>query len=199
MKLLRSIMVLAAFAFIASCAHPPQAEIDAAQASMDAAVKNADVVTYAPDSLRAAQEKTDELDAEMTTQARRSALSRNYDAAKSLALEAGADARRAIADAATAKEQVARDASALAEEVSAGIPQFESKVWAAKRVPRIRLELITPMGLIPQLARTTIEDANRDIAAGSFAAAKAKLMAVKDKLSSCQETILEQTRIARSH
>jgi len=57
MKLLRSIMVLAAVLCIASCAHPPQAEIDAAQAAMDAAAKNADVVTYAPDSLRVAQEK----------------------------------------------------------------------------------------------------------------------------------------------
>ena len=199
MKLLRSIMVLAAVLCIASCAHPPQAEIDAAQAAMDAAAKNADVVTYAPDSLRVAQEKMAELGAEIAAQARRSALSRNYDAARSLALEAGADTRRAVADAATAKEQVARDASALVEEVSAGIPQFESKVWAAKRVPRIRLDVITPMGLIPQQARTTIEEANKDIAAGSYAAAKAKLMAVKDTLSSCQETILEQVRIARSH
>jgi hypothetical protein len=199
MKLLRSIIVLAAVLCIASCAHPPQAEIDAAQAALDAAAKNADVVTYAPDSLRVAQEKMAELGAEIAAQARRSALSRTYDTATSLALEAGADARRAIADAAAAKRQVARDASALVEEVSAGIPQFESKVWAAKRVPRIRLDVINPMGLIPQQARTTIEDANRDIAAGSYAAAKAKLMAVKDKLSNCQETILEQTRIAHSH
>ena len=199
MKLLRSIMVLAAVLCFAACAHPPQAEIDAAKAALDAAAKSADVVTYAPDSLRAAQEKMAELNAEITAQARRSSLSRRYDAAKSLALETEADARRAVADAATAKEQVARDASALAEEVTAGIPLFESKVWAAKRVPRIRLDVITPMGLIPQQARTTIEEANKDIAAGSYAAAKAKLMAVKDTLSSCQETILEQTRIARSH
>jgi hypothetical protein len=199
MKLLRSIVVLAAALSFASCAHPPQAEIDAAQAAMNAAAKSADVVTYAPDSLRAAQEKMAELDTEIAAQARRSSLSRRYDAAKSLALETGVVARRAVADAATAKEQVARDASALVEEVTAGIPLFESKVWAAKRVPRIRLDVITPMGLIPQQARTTIEEANKDIAAGSYAVAKAKLMAVKDQLSSCQETILEQTRIARSH
>jgi hypothetical protein len=199
MKLLRSIIVLAAAACIVSCAHPPQAEIDAAQAALDAAAKNANVVTYAPDSLRVAQEKMAALDAEIAAQARRSVLSRRYETATSLALQAAAEARRAVADAATAREQVARDASALVEELSAGIPLFESKVWAAKRVPRIRLDVINPMGLIPQQARTTIEDANKDIAAGSYAAAKAKLMAVKDKLSSSQETILEQTRIARSH
>jgi hypothetical protein len=199
MKLLRSIMVFAAVLCFASCAHPPQAEIDDAQAALDAAAKNADVVTYAPDSLRVAQEKMAELRTEIAAQARRSVLSRRYDAAKSLALQAGSDARRAVADAAKAKEQVARDANALVEEVSAGIPLLESKVWAARRVPRIRLDVITPMGLIPQQARTTVEEANRDIAAGSYASAKAKLMAVKDTLSSCQETILEQTRIARSH
>ena len=199
MKLLRSIIVVAAVLFIASCAHPPQAEIDAAQAALDAAAKNADVMIYAPDSLRVAQEKMAELVAEIAAQARRSSLSRNYEVAKSLALDAGADARRAVADAASAKDQVARDARTLVEEVSIGIPQFESKVWAAKRAPRIRLDVINPMGLIPQQARTTVDDASKDIAAGSYATAKAKLMAIKDKLSSCQETILEQTRIARSH
>jgi hypothetical protein len=165
---------------------------------MDAAAKNPDVVTYAPDSLRVAQEKMAALDAEIALQAKRTVLSRNYDLTKTLAVEAADDARKATADAIATKEQVARDASSLVEEVTTAIPLFESKVWAARRVPRIKMDFIAPLALLPSQARATLADAQKDISGGAFATAKAKLMAVKDQLASSEETITEQTRIAKS-
>ena len=57
MKIARLFAVAALLALLGACAHPPQAEIDAARAALDAASRNADVITYAPDSLRRAQEK----------------------------------------------------------------------------------------------------------------------------------------------
>ena len=198
MRYLRPLVFFVTLLCIASCAKPPQAEIDASKAALDAAAKNPDVVTYAPDSLRVAQEKMTALDAEISAQAKRTALSRSYDLAKSLALEAADDARKAVTDAVATKEQVARDASSLVDEVTTAIPLFETKVWAAKRVPRIKLEFITPLALIPAQARATLADAQKDISGGAFATAKAKLMAVKDQLSSSEETIAEQTRIAKS-
>jgi hypothetical protein len=198
MRHLRPLVLFAVILSVVSCAKPPQAEIDAAKAAMDAAAKNADVVTYAPDELRFAQEKMAALDAEVAAQARRSPLSRTYDATRALAGDAEEAATRAVAAASAAKEQVAREAAALAEEITAAIPQFESKVWAAKRVPRIKLDVIIPLGLLPGQARGVVEDAQKDIGAGAFATAKAKLQAIKDQLSSCEETITEQTRIARS-
>lgn len=198
MRYLRPLVFFVTLLCIASCAKPPQAEIDAAKAALDAAAKNPDVVTYAPDSLRVAQEKMAALDAEISAQAKRTVLSRNYDLAKSLALEAADDARKADADAVATKEQVARDASSLVDEVTTSIPLFESKVWAAKRVPRIKLDFIAPLSLLPAQARATLADAQKDISGGAFATAKAKLMAVKDQLSSSEETITEQTRIAKS-
>jgi hypothetical protein len=198
MRYARPLIFFVTLLCIASCAKPPQAEIDASKAALDAAAKNPDVVTYAPDSLRVAQEKMAALDAEIAAQKKRTALSRGYDLAKSLALEAAGDARKAGADAVATKEQVARDASSLVEEVTAAIPLFESKVWAAKRVPRIKLDIITPLGLLPAQARATVADAQKDISEEAFATAKAKLMAVKDQLSASEETITEQTRIAKS-
>ncbi len=198
MRYLRPLVFFVTLLCIASCAKPPQAEIDAAKAALDAAAKNADVVTYAPDSLRVAQDKMAALDAELSAQAKRTVLSRNYDLAKSLALEAADDARKAAADAVATKEQVARDASSLVEEVTTAIPLFESKVWAARRVPRIKMDFIAPLALLPAQARATLADAQKDISGGAFATAKAKLMAVKDQLSSSEETITEQTRIAKS-
>jgi hypothetical protein len=183
---------------LAACATPPQAEIDAAKAALASARQNADVITYAPDALRAAEDKMSALEAEIAAQARRSAMSRNYDLARTLAAQAATQARAAVDAAASSKQQVADEASALVDEVSAAIPPFESRVWAAKRVPRIKLDVITPLQQLPDQARATVADAQKDITAGAFAAAKAKLSAVRDELSASSETITEQTRIARS-
>jgi hypothetical protein len=198
MREIRPLVLLAVLLLLASCAKPPQAEIDAAKAAMDTTAKSADVVTYAPDELRLAQEKIAALDAEVAAQARRSPLSRNYDATRALAHDATGAATQALMAAAATKQQVAQEAAALAEEITSSIPQFESKVWAARRVPRIKLDLIMPLGLLPEQAREVVQDARQDISAGAFATAKAKLQAIKDQLATCEETIAEQTRIARS-
>ena len=183
---------------LCACASPPQAEIDAARSALAAARSNPDVITYAPDALRAADEKADALDAEIAAQARRSALSRNYDLTRTLAGEAAALARTALVTAASSKQQVALEASALLDEVTAAIQPFESRLWGARRVPRIKLDLITPLLQLPDQARATVADAQKDIDAGAFAAAKAKLGAARDRLSASSEIITEQTRIAHS-
>ncbi len=182
---------------LVACVQPPQADIDAARAALDAASRNPDVVTYAPDTLRLAQERMNALNVELESQGKRSPLSRSYDTASAMARETAALAARAGTDADAAKQQTARDAAGLVEEVTAAIPSFESKVWAARRVPRIKLDVIAPLQLVPDQARAAVDDARRDIASGAFAAAKARLMAARDQLSSSEETITEQTRIAR--
>jgi hypothetical protein len=197
MRIARVLAVTALLSVLAACAHPPQAEIDAAHAALDSASRNPDVITYAPDALRRAQEKLNELNEEISLQAKRSGLSRSYDASLALARDAAGLSARAETEAAAAKKQVADDAAGLVDAVTAAIPAFESKVWAARRVPRIKLDVIAPLQRVPDQARAAVEDARKDIAAGAFAAAKARLMAVKDRLSSSEETITEQTRIAR--
>jgi len=194
----RAIVVAAAFSALAACAHPPQAAVDAARSAMDAAAKDPDVVTYAPDALRSAQDKLHALDDELDRQAHRSALARNYDASADLAQQAAALASEAARAAEDGKKKVAGDAAALVDEVTAAIPGLESRVWAARRVPRIKMDLITPLALVPDQARAAVDEARRDIASGSFASAKARLMAARDQLSSSEETIAEQMRIARS-
>jgi hypothetical protein len=198
MKIARLCAAAAFLSVLAACAHPPQAEIDAARAALVSAARDSDVVTYAPDALRRAQEKLDALDAELALQLKRSALTRSYDSAAAMAKETADLAVRAGTDAIAAKQQVAADAAALLDEITAALPGFERKVWAARVVPRIKMDLIKPLQLVPDQARTALDDARRDIAAGAFAAAKARLMTARDQLSSSEETITEQTRIARS-
>ena len=198
MKQLRVVLLVVAACGLAACAKPPQAAIDAAVAAVKNAAENPDVLTYAPDSLRAAQEKMDELNNELAAQGKRSAFSRSYDATRSLAQDVVAAADRARADADTSKQQVAKDAASLIEKIGTEIPDFEAKVWTAKRIRGIRLDAITPLGLVADQARLALDGARKDLDAGSFAAAKAKAMAVEDWLSQGEETITEQTRIARN-
>jgi len=198
MKHLRVVLTLAVALGLVSCAKPPQAEIDAARLAVKTAAENVDILTYAPDSLRAAQEKMDALDNELASQQKRSPLSRSYDAVRSLAQEAVTDAQRARADADTSKQQVAKDAASLIEKVGSEIPDFEAKVWTAKRVRGIRLDAITPLALVADQARLALDDARKDLDGDAFAAAKAKAMAVGDWLSQGEETITEQTRIAKN-
>jgi hypothetical protein len=198
MKQLRVLLLMVVAFGVAACAKPPQAEIDAARSAVQAAADNNDVLTYAPDSLRAAQEKMEALNAELTAQQKRSPVSRSYDATRTLAQEVVAASQQARTDADASKQQVAKDAASLIEKISAAIPDFEAKVWTAKRVRGIRLDAITPLALVADQARLALDDARKDLDTGAFAAAKAKAMAVGDWLSQGEETITEQTRVAKN-
>jgi hypothetical protein len=198
MKHLRVVIIMAAALGLVTCAKPPQAAIDAARAAVQTAADNNDVLTYAPDSLRAAQQKMDALNAELAAQERRSPVSRSYDEVERFAQEAVTAAQQAGTDAQNSKQQVAKDAAALIEKVGSEIPDFEAMVWTAKRVRGIRMDAITPLALVADQARLALDDARKDLDAGAFAAAKAKAMAVEDWLSQGEETITEQTRVAKN-
>ncbi len=78
MRRVRSALLCGILGAILSCAQPPQAIIDAARTAVNAAARNADIVTYAPGSLRTAQDDLAAMDAEADRQARRFALSRDF-------------------------------------------------------------------------------------------------------------------------
>ncbi len=198
MRRARAFLAVAAAALLASCAHPPQAAIDTARAALQEAERDSDVVTYAPDSLRAAQEQGAALETELASQMKKPGFLRRFDAVQQTALQAADLAGKAVADAVQAKTRVALEAASLLDELEAAIPQVEYKVWAARRVPKIKLDIIATVAVVPGQARAAIDDAQKDIDSGDYAAAKAKLLAVKDQLTFCEDTVTEQTRIAKS-
>ncbi len=90
---------------LGACAKPPQADVDAAKASVAAAAENADIVTYAADTLKAAEDELSRMQAELDA--------KHYDKVKSQALEARVDAEKAADDAARGKERAQADATSL--------------------------------------------------------------------------------------
>jgi hypothetical protein len=197
MRRLRTLVVLSAALCALSCAKPPQADIDAATAALEASARSADVVTYAPDSLRAAQETMSDLQAELAAQAKRSPLGRGYEKAKGLAVQALADAQAAVAEAAAAKDQVRATTGPLIGAIGEAIPEVEKRLWAARRARGVRADFLAARAQDIAQARSSLADAQKDFDAGSFAAANAKAMAVRAGLDAIDGRISEAVRLAR--
>jgi TonB family protein len=87
---------------VAGCASPPDADVDAARASLDRAATDP-AGQYAPESLKAAQDARAALDAELKAQ--ESKWFKSYDKTKELAVAAKSAGDKAAADAVAGKEK----------------------------------------------------------------------------------------------
>jgi hypothetical protein len=193
----RTFAVLSAALLALSCAKPPQAEIDAARAALETAARSADVVTYALDSLRAAQETMGSLQAELAVQAKRSLLGRSYEKSRQLAEAALAGAKAAVADATTAKSELRAAAGPLIAGIGEAIPEVEKRLWAAKWVRGMKADFLAARARDIAQAREALADAQADFDAGSYAAANAKANAVRASLDAIDGKLSEAVRLAR--
>jgi hypothetical protein len=177
------LLVLALFA----CAKPPQADIDAARAAVAAAAKNPDIVAYAPDTLKSAQDKLAQMDTELAA--------KHYDKVKTLALDAKATAEAAANDAARNKEKAQADARTLIDALNKALPDAEKKAAAARNVRGIKLDF---GALAKQLAdaKTAVADADKDYAAGNFADALRKALAVQNQLNEGERALSDAVQAA---
>jgi hypothetical protein len=196
MRCFRAIVCASVALGLASCAKVPQDAVDTALSKVAAAERDTDIVTYAPDSLRAAQEKLDSLRVQIAAQEKKSALTRNYDLTTTLASEAAEAAARSVEDAAAAKRQVRDEAAALLSSMSETILNFEKKVASARRVRGIKLDFTSLISTSQQI-RVDLADAQKDFDAGAFAAAHAKAMALQDRIADAEETISEAMLLAK--
>ncbi len=174
MKYAKVLLPIALALIVGACAKPPQADIDAARTAVAGAAKNADIVAYAPDTLKSAQDKLAQMETELTA--------KHYDKVKALALDATATAGTAANDAAKGKEKAQADATALIAALKQALPDASKKLAAAKKVKGIKLDFA---GLTKQLAdaQAALADADNDLANGNFASALQKATAVQAQLS----------------
>jgi hypothetical protein len=160
---------------MAACAKPPQADIDAARAAVANAAKNADVVAYAPDTLKSAQDKLAQMDTEL--------VAKHYDKVKAIALDARATAETAVNDAARNKEKAQADATTLIE--------------ALKRVRGIKLNF-NALGQQMTAAKNAISDAEKDLAAGDYASALQKASGVQAQMNDGEKAVSDAVQAATS-
>jgi hypothetical protein len=123
---------LAAALLFFACASAPKEEIAATQAAITAAQTD-DVRTYAPDSLKDAEDTLAKATAEVQTQDNKFALSRDYKTASELLKEAKDKAAKATTDAQANKAKAKADAEAI----MAGLtPMLEDAKKALATAPK---------------------------------------------------------------
>lgn len=197
MRFLKVLIPLLVLAMLAACAKPPQAEVDAAKAALETATANPDVAAYAPGALQAAQDRLARLQAELDAQAAKGALSRKYDEAKNMALEAQAAAEGLAAQAATAKEQTKAEAMTLLNELAIAVPEAEKGLAAAKKVRGVGLDFKALTASLAQ-AKTEVAAADAAYNSGDYATARATAAAVKDSLAQGQQVVADAVAAAKA-
>jgi hypothetical protein len=187
MKALKVLIPLAFVIALGACAKPPQADIDAARAAVAAAAKNADIVAYAPATLKAAQDQLAQMETELAA--------KHYDKVKTLALQAKATAGNAATDAVSGKAKAQADATALVAALQKALPDADAQVAAAKRIRGVKLDFAA---LAQQLAsaKAAVADAANDLSAGNYASALQKATAVQTQLNDGQKMISDAVAAA---
>jgi hypothetical protein len=187
MKALKVLVPVALVLALFACAKPPQADIDAARAAVAAAEKNADIVAYAPESLKSAQASLAQMETELTA--------KHYDKVKTLALEAKAMAATAATDVATNKAKAQADATALVAALKKAIPAAEAKVTAARRIRGVQLDFAALTQQLTQV-KAGFADAQKDLSAGDYASALQKATAVQTQLNDGEKTLSDAVAAA---
>jgi hypothetical protein len=196
MRFLKVLVPLLVLAALAACSKPPQAETDAAKAALDAAVQNPDVTAYASDELQAARDRLAQLQAELDAQEAKGTLSRKYDAARNMALEAQAAAESLATQAATAKEQTKAEAMTLLNDLRITVPEAEQGLAQARRVSGVRLDFRSLAASLAQ-AKAEVAAAENAYSNGDYVTARATAAAVKGSLTQGQQAVADAIAAAK--
>ncbi len=187
MRHMKILLPAALILALVACGKPPQVEIDAAKAAVAKAAQNADIATYAPESLKRAQD--------MLAQMQKELDAKHYDKVKTLAMEAAAIAEKASGDAKANKEQVKADAAALIDAVKKALASTGKTIASSKRVRGIALDL-KAMDRDMAAAKTALADAEQDYESGAFMSAKNKAADIQAKLADDEKLVGEAVQAA---
>jgi hypothetical protein len=189
-------MGLAAFAMVAvlsSCGKKPQAEIDAANAAIEAA-KTAEANVYLPMEFTAAQDSLNAVMTEITAQ--ESKLFKKFGPAKEKLASVVTMANKVAADAVTKKEEVKGEAANLltsikevTEETSKLIPKLPRGKEGAAVIEQIKADVAT--------VDASVVEAQGLYDNGSYMDSLNKIKAAKDKADSLNAEVKEALTKAR--
>ena len=180
------VLILILFVVIMnSCDNLPTAEMESATAAVGRAEAEADVRTYAADSLSKAKELLSRMNAE--------AEANQYDSARTLAEEAGAAAEKAIRDATTAKTRAREGAAAALNAAKLLLSETKRALDAAQDVRGIGLDIDGTDRELDEI-ENTISSAESDMSRSDFSAAQTKAEGARSSIAIIQRRISEATQ-----
>ena len=192
-----SAILLCALALLAlsSCSKPPEMEMTAASASIDAA-KAAEAEQYVPSSFATARDTLNAAMAVKTEQDAKFALFRSYKESQRLFVKADELAKKAAADAAREKERVKQEVTAKLAEVQQLITDTET---ALKKAPvgkgnKAEIEMMKNDFAAAQAA---FGDAQNEFNDGKFLSARAKVGVVGNRVQSIADELTKAAEMRK--
>ncbi len=172
-------VVLGMVTIAAGCGSPPQAELDAAQAALDAA-RQVEADVYAPDAYNRAKNTL--------ADARAKVEQSDYEAAKTAAVQAKDQAEQARSLAGTNKQQMMTDAQNIANRVSTGLGDARTALDGAPRGKGADDDLDQLRADLSQ-AEASLSDARNNLNSGNVKSALDQAKSADSKLSSVQSAV----------
>lgn len=180
--------LLACIALLAvSCAQPPEEEINAAQAALDAA-KQAQADVYASGTYQSASTALSD--------ARSKVDGGDYEGAKADAIRAKELADRSVSEASAAKQRMRDDAQAVINRVSPALADARAAVEAAPSGKGADSDLDQLRADISQ-AESSLSSARSDLNAGKFNTALESAKSAESRVSGIKSSVeMAQKKIA---
>jgi len=176
------------------CASAPKEEIAATQTALQAAQTD-DVRTYAPDSLKAAEDLMSKATAEVQTQDNKFALSRDYKAASDLLKQAKDAAAKSQTDAQEAKTKAKADAEATIATLTTLLEDAKKALATAPKGKDTKAELealqadLTAAGEASTAASQAMSQEKYADALAQANTAKTKATAIIDQVNAAKEKV----------
>jgi hypothetical protein len=184
-----ALIAIAVVALAIGCAKPPQTEIDAANAALEAA-KTAEAADYAPEALSAAEDAISQLNTELKAQEEKFALMRRYENAKQLAASATDAANNAAQQAASEKQRLQQQATDLIAQAKTSITEVGALVDTAPKGKGSAAD-IAALKADLAAAESSLAEAEAAVAAGKFKDAVAKAESVQQSVTGVKTAVEE--------
>jgi hypothetical protein len=173
------------------CKSAPTEEINVTNAAVKS-IETPDVNTYAPESLKAAQDEMQKALAEVKVQDEKFALTRDYQQSVALLKSANELAEKAKSEAEANKAKAKADAEAATAELPQTLKDASDMLAKAPKGKDTRADLEAMQNDL-KLAEESAAEANTAVASGNYIDALAKANTAKEKASS----IVDQVQSAR--
>ena len=176
------------------CASAPKEEIAATQSALQAAQTD-DVRTYAPESMKAAEDLMSKATAEVQTQDNKFALSRDYKAASDLLKQAKDAAAKSQTDAQEAKTKAKADAEATIATLTTLLEDAKKALATAPKGKDTKAELealqadLTAAGEASTAASQAMSQEKYADALAQANTAKTKATAIIDQVNAAKEKV----------
>jgi hypothetical protein len=178
-----------ALVLTAGCGQPPQQDVDAAKAALDAA-RTASAQEYAPAQMKAAEDAYADLQAEMNAQAGKFALFRSYKVAQEKAAAANQAIEQAQAAAQQGKEMAKQQAATAIQD---GRTALQEAAALLEKAPRGKGSAADLAALKADLdgAGTSLTEADSMMTGETYREAQAKAAAAKTAIAGVKSQIDE--------